>query len=100
MQLKTILNRVQKFKSFVYKLVRWVGNEAAPELEVEVAERANGARAAATIAQAMIDWRSADSSLFRCGGSRCFWCMPHAGSNAPAAGFAWNKCPGPGGNGH
>lgn len=42
MQLKTILNRVQKFKSFVYKLVRWVGNEAAPELEVEVAERANG----------------------------------------------------------
>ena len=42
MQLKIILNRVQKFKSFVYKLVRWVGNEAAPELEVEVAERANG----------------------------------------------------------
>ena len=42
MQLKTILNRVQKFKSFVYKSVRWVGNEAAPELEVEVAERANG----------------------------------------------------------
>ncbi|WP_419628596.1 hypothetical protein, partial [Thiolapillus sp.] len=35
MQLKTILNRVQKFKSFVYKSVRWVGNEAAPELEVE-----------------------------------------------------------------
>ncbi len=42
MQLKTILNRVHKFKSFVYKSVRWVGNEAAPELEVEVAERANG----------------------------------------------------------
>jgi transposase len=42
MQLKTILNRVQKFKSFVYTSVRWVGSAAAPELEVEVAERANG----------------------------------------------------------
>lgn len=42
MQLKTILNRVQKFKSFVYAKVRWAGNAEAPELEVEVAERANG----------------------------------------------------------
>jgi len=30
MQLKTILNRVQKFKSFVYGAVRWV--EDASEL--------------------------------------------------------------------
>ena len=37
MQLKTILNRVQKFKSFVYTKVRW----ADSELEIEVAERAN-----------------------------------------------------------
>ena len=42
MQLKTILNRVQKFKSFVYKSVRWSGSEAEPELEVEMVERANG----------------------------------------------------------
>ena len=28
MQLKTILNRVQKFKSFVYTKVRWAGNDA------------------------------------------------------------------------
>ncbi len=42
MLLKTILNRVQKFKSFVYKSVRWSGSEAEPELEVEVVERANG----------------------------------------------------------
>jgi hypothetical protein len=42
MQLKTILNQVQKFKSFVYKSVRWVGDPAAPELDAEVAERANG----------------------------------------------------------
>jgi transposase len=38
MQLKTILNRVQKFKSFVYTAVRQVGDV----LEVEVAARANG----------------------------------------------------------
>jgi len=41
MQVKTILNRVQKFKSFVYKSVRWSGSEAEPALEVEVVERAN-----------------------------------------------------------
>jgi len=42
MQVKTILNRVQKFKSFVYTTVRWVWSDEAPVLEVEVAERANG----------------------------------------------------------
>ncbi len=42
MQLKSILNRVQKFRSFVYDKVSWVGDDQAPELEVEVVERANG----------------------------------------------------------
>jgi len=41
MQIKTILNRVQKFKSFVYKQVRWLGSTEAPELEIDVVERAN-----------------------------------------------------------
>jgi transposase len=41
MQLKTILNRFQKFKSFVYRAVHWAGTGARPELEVLVAERAN-----------------------------------------------------------
>ncbi len=41
MQLKTILNRVQKFKSFVYKNARWTGSAKVPELEVAVVERAN-----------------------------------------------------------
>lgn len=41
MQLKTILNRVQKFKSFVYLKVSWAGSAAAPELEVQVSERTN-----------------------------------------------------------
>jgi hypothetical protein len=30
MQIQTILNRVQKFKSFVYKSVRWVENASDP----------------------------------------------------------------------
>jgi hypothetical protein len=44
MLIKTILNRVQKFKSFVYKSVRWVESTESPEpeLEVEVVERTNG----------------------------------------------------------
>jgi len=42
MQLKTILNRVQKFKSFVYKNVVWLNSGENPEIMIEVAPRANG----------------------------------------------------------
>jgi transposase len=42
MQLKTILNRVQKFKSFVYVSVKWSESVGELGLIVEVAARANG----------------------------------------------------------
>ncbi len=41
MQLKTILNRVQKFKSFVYGVVRWVEDASEPTIEAELHPRAN-----------------------------------------------------------
>ena len=41
MQVKTILNRVQKFKSFVYGTVRFVDTADEPRIEVEVRPRAN-----------------------------------------------------------
>ena len=41
MQLKTILNRVQKFKSFVYGNIVWLDSGADPELMIEVVPRAN-----------------------------------------------------------
>ena len=41
MQIKTILNRVQKFKSFVYGSVHWVDDAPVPTLEVEVHPRRN-----------------------------------------------------------
>ena len=41
MQLKTILNRVQKFNSFVYGAVRWVDGASVPTLEVELQPRVN-----------------------------------------------------------
>jgi len=41
MQLKTILNRVQKYKSFVYGKVKWIAAGDIPELEVEIKPRAN-----------------------------------------------------------
>ena len=41
MQIKTILNRVQKFKSFVYGAVRWVEGTVVPTLEVELHLRVN-----------------------------------------------------------
>jgi len=36
MQIKTILNRFQKFKSFVYGADRWVEGASVPTLEVEL----------------------------------------------------------------
>ena len=42
MQLKTILNRVEPFKSFVYGKARWVEGTEQATLEVEVLARKNG----------------------------------------------------------
>jgi transposase len=42
MQLKTILNRVEPFKSFVYGRIRWVEGIERPTMEVEVHTRKNG----------------------------------------------------------
>jgi transposase len=42
MQLKTILNRLQRHKSFVYGAVRFAEAESRPALEVEIRARANG----------------------------------------------------------
>ena len=41
MQLKTILNRVQKFKSFVYEEVRWVDEAQAATIEAVLRPRSN-----------------------------------------------------------
>ena len=41
MLLKTILNRVQRQRSFVYEQVRWI-EQGQPALEVQVRARANG----------------------------------------------------------
>jgi len=41
LQIKTILNRVQKFKSFVYGTVHWLEGATVPTLEVEIQSRAN-----------------------------------------------------------
>jgi len=42
MQLKTILNRVEYFKSFVYGKVQWVDDAKRPTLEVHLEARKNG----------------------------------------------------------
>lgn len=42
MHIKTILNRVQNFKSFVYGSVRWVEDASEPTIEAELRSRANG----------------------------------------------------------
>jgi transposase len=42
MQLTTILNRVEYFKSFVYGKAKWVENAARPTIEVKIEARKNG----------------------------------------------------------
>ena len=42
MQLKTILNRVEYFKSFVYGKARWVDDADRPTIEVNIEARKNG----------------------------------------------------------
>lgn len=42
MQLKTILNRVEHFKSFVYGRARWVNDASRLTIEVEIHARKNG----------------------------------------------------------
>jgi len=42
MRLKTILNRVQTFKSFVYGSVRWMEDARETTIEAELRPRANG----------------------------------------------------------
>ena len=42
MQLKTILNRVEPHKSFVYGKACWVEEAVRPTIEVEVRPRRNG----------------------------------------------------------
>jgi transposase len=42
MQLKTILNRVEHFKSFVYGKARWVEGTPRPTIEIEIHPRKNG----------------------------------------------------------
>jgi transposase len=42
MQLKTILNRVEYFKSFVYGKARWVDDAERPTIEIEIEARKNG----------------------------------------------------------
>ena len=42
MQLKTILNRVEHFKSFVYGKAKWIDDANRPTIEVRIEARKNG----------------------------------------------------------
>ena len=44
MQLKTILNRVTSYKSFVFGKATWVENSQSPAMEIQVEPRQNGVR--------------------------------------------------------
>jgi len=41
MQLKTILNSIEKQKGFVYSSIRWSDSKSVKEIEIEIQPRAN-----------------------------------------------------------
>ena len=88
MLLKTILNRVEPFKSFVYGKARWMEEAGRKAIEVEVHARKNGqaiCRAVAIGGRVTIGCRNGDSSSYPCGGLPCSSCMPCDGWIAKAA---------------
>ena len=89
MQLKTILNRAQKFKSFVYGSARWVNEARQPAVEMELhAKRPQpsdllGLRSAQA---GITGWRRDALSLFLSGDLRCSFSTRHGEWTAPAVG--------------
>ena len=80
MQIKTILNRVQKFNSFVYGKVRWAKGEQEAAIDVELRPRKNSRPICPKCGHPedpdTTNSRHKDSNLFRCGGSRYFIYFP------------------------
>ena len=77
MQLKTILNRIEPFKSFVYTQITMIDDGDRPRIEVAIEPRANGrrsARAAGSRRRAMIgNGGRGGSTTCRCGEWPCLF---------------------------
>ena len=65
MQLTTILNRVEYFKSFVYGKAKWVENAARPTIEVPIEARKNGRPICSVCESACAELRPAAPAAFR-----------------------------------
>ena len=87
MQLQTILNRVERHKSFVYKTVRFAnGDRAALEVLSTNAPMAGpSALAAINLAPATTGCPSGVMNSCRCGRWRYSWCTPRGASLAQIA---------------
>ena len=82
MQLKTILNRVQKFKPFLYGSARWVNEAGQPAVGVALHVRANSR----ATGRDTTGWRRGALSLFISGGLRCSFFTRHGEWAVPAVG--------------
>nr|VFK16961.1 MAG: hypothetical protein BECKLPF1236A_GA0070988_101584 [Candidatus Kentron sp. LPFa] len=94
MQIKTILNRVQKFNSFVYGKVCWAEGEREAAIDVELRPRKNSRPICPKCGHPTEDpdttnSRYKDSNLFRCGGSRYFLSSGYAGLGFALSSQGW-----------
>ena len=97
MQVKTNLNHVQKFKSFVYTKVRWAGGGDTLELEMEIAERANGRPVCSGCGCPRPGYDRLAARRFEFAplwGAPVFRFMPRAGWSARRVGCGWRRCRG------
>ena len=98
MQLKTILNRVQKFKSFVYGAVRWAGTAREPAIEVELHPRRGSRPICSGCGRKRPGYDTLGERRFEfipLWGIKVFSSMRHAGSTVQPAMCGWSGCPGP-----
>ncbi len=77
MHIQTILNRVEKFKSFAYGKAHWEDVQGDPALVIRVRSRKNVVSIVPAVAAPGVSTtvsRIGGSRSSRCGESSCSWC--------------------------
>ena len=80
MQLKTILNRVEPFKSFVYTQIKMIDDDDRPQIEIAIEPRANGRPICSGCRQPAVTSLGPSLVSFGCTTREAEWRCTRAGS--------------------
>ena len=99
MLLKTILNRIEHYKSFVYGKVKMLEENGELAIEIEVKARANGRAICSGCGRPSPGYDRLPETAIRvradCGESPFFSCMRCGGLNVRSAASRWSEFRGP-----